>query len=1110
MEKKMTIQWSKKQEAAINVLGSNVLVSASAGAGKTTVLIGRLLKRMELDRVSLSEVIAMTFTELAALEMRKRLLRELNRRIGELENGSEAKIFLHEQILLLPSAQISTIHSFCLSLIKKYSYVIKVNPAMAENILDESQKSLLMDEAFNQLFESWSKDHKREMFDLLLHFDPRPESKDVFKENVYKLSNKLNTLVDPSAWLEKSFTNMSSTSFEDMDESLKQYIVMYYRWKVEDLISKANIIEKRMPTENSYINDFDDKGKAKISLVISETDQIKNSLNEILNNLSQFKYSEFREQVKNLHTHKFTSFPKIKNYPKVETYAVAVKKGYDALLAELYDEEEWFKDLPNILNKMQTMASFTMAFNEEYRKLKSIESVMDFDDMEFYALKILKDDVFKVRNEFTKRYKEIMVDEFQDTNYVQNEIVELISNGKNIFRVGDIKQSIYRFRNAEPSMMQGMISNPTKNNVVLYLDQNYRSKSSIVDFNNELFMKLMNFPELPSKYTTEDNVVIGNVKKQEGGPVVELHLLDLDTIEEIESSEMDDDESETNPSTTDYTAPDDMEEAKQEVDPYSEKESLADPKSKHITNQILYMKDKFGYSYRDFVVLVRTNDFKARMKKIFEDTGIPHQIGVKTGFFNSNAVQDVLLVINHLINPKDNINTVGLCLSKFIGLDESQCARLRIENVKYESYYDTFKRLFPTNSLSLNKLENECKFTNLIETLRLIYNFNDYYDQHCTKQQRANLDLLFDKALRFSEKSITLSEFLLLLKKVKDEDSGEAIPFTEEDDVVRVMTIHQSKGLEFKVVFYWSQGKIQVKDNKSPLLMDSILGYVFNTVRQPYRINIKNPIRKALEMKSSLDDVMEQLRVLYVALTRAEEKLIIVDISPKSEVANYYTSILNSLGPTNWILMSLKNNRKLKTLIFPKPSDPKPIITDGVIESTLLVVKKEKIEVEFKTPSSTHTKFTHFKLNFDTNIGANHGTLIHELFEKLPHQGVTESMVKELQSDISDSDLSAVMSFYENEIYTKLSQGKIHHEYPFYALIDNEVLHGYMDMVSFTDEATYLVDYKTDRVDSSETLLELYSDQLLAYTKVLKQLRPEQAVKTYLYSLSLKSFIPVI
>jgi ATP-dependent helicase/nuclease subunit A len=149
-------------------------------------------------------------------------------------------------------------------------------------------------------------------------------------------------------------------------------------------------------------------------------------------------------------------------------------------------------------------------------------------------------------------------------------------------------------------------------------------------------------------------------------------------------------------------------------------------------------------------------------------------------------------------------------------------------------------------------------------------------------------------------------------------------------------------------------------------------------------------------------------------------------------------------------------------------------------------------------------------LNFDTNIGANHGTLIHELFEKLPHQGVTESMVKELQSDISDSDLSAVMSFYENEIYTKLSQGKIHHEYPFYALIDNEVLHGYMDMVSFTDEATYLVDYKTDRVDSSETLLELYSDQLLAYTKVLKQLRPEQAVKTYLYSLSLKSFIPVI
>ncbi|TXT19618.1 MAG: addA [Erysipelotrichaceae bacterium] len=1106
----MTIKWSEKQEAAIEILDTNVLVSASAGAGKTTVLIGRLMKRMERDHVELSEIIAMTFTELAAMEMRKRLLKELTKRINELDDMNENKRFLQKQVVLLPSAQISTIHSFCLSLIQKYSYVLKEDPALSQNILDEAQKSLLMDETFNELFETWSFKHKEAMYDLLLHFDPRPESKAVLRENVYRLSGKLSTLIQPKAWLKQSFLSMDTRSFKDMSDHLKSYVIMYYQWKIEDLISKAEIIERRMPNEVEYRNFLDDKGRDKILYVTNEVGSIRVKLVHLMKQFNHFDYLTFRKEVIDLHLEKFTSYPKIKTFPKIEIYATALKKGYDSLLAELYDEDEWFKDLPIIKARMETMAAFTEEFGVRYRQLKIDEKVMDFDDMEYYALRILKDEDFKVSDDFKRRYKEIMVDEFQDTNYVQNEIVELISNGKNIFRVGDVKQSIYRFRNAEPSMMQDMIVNTKEGNKTLYLDQNYRSKLSIVDFNNDLFTILMNFPELPSRYAFEDRVTIGNIAKQTGGPKVELHLLDLEIEEEVIDELDENEESEVDFSDSQDYAPDNLEEIKIEPDPYNENESLADPKAKHITNQIrALMASNNGYKFSDFVILVRTNDFKVRMKRIFEETGIPHQISVKTGFFNSNAVQDVLLVINYLINPHDNINFVGLCLSAFVGLDETECAKLRIENINYESYYTTFTRCYPDLFKKLSQFESECHDLGLLDILRLIYGLNSYYDQKCSKQQRANLDLLFEKALMFDEENLSLSEFLLLLKRVKDEDSGEAIPFTEEDNVVRVMTIHQSKGLEFKVVFYWSQGKIQVKDNKAPLLMDSKLGFVFNTIRHPYRIHIKNPVRKALEMKSSLDDVMEQLRVLYVALTRAEDKLIIVDIKPKFETTRFYTSILNSLGPTNWILMALKGNQNIIIKDFPKPSDPiiSPKLEDK--DTSIVIAEKSKDAIVFKTPSSKHTKFTHFKLNFDTNIGSNHGTLIHELFEKLPKDGVTEEQIKTLSPDIKDKDIQSILAFYTNPIYAKIAKGEIHHEFPFYALLGTEVIHGYMDMVAFTSEETILIDFKTDRVDSKEVLLELYTDQLRDYVRVLQQMRPNKPVKAYMYSLALKSYVEV-
>lgn len=299
-------------------------------------------------------------------------------------------------------------------------------------------------------------------------------------------------------------------------------------------------------------------------------------------------------------------------------------------------------------------------------------------------------------------------------------------------------------------------------------------------------------------------------------------------------------------------------------------------------------------------------------------------------------------------------------------------------------------------------------------------------------------------------------------------------------------------------------------DLKEPLLIDSELGFSLKSLEFPKRFTRLNPNRLAMEMKTIRDDVQEQVRLLYVALTRAEERLIIVDKAPKTVFTNnHYTNILNALGPTQWMMAALDHHHTFERKTIQAASQllmHNPPLNE---EKQLIVVAKPKTEITFKAPSSTHKTYTHFTLNFDTNVGSNHGTLIHEIFEKLPKNGVTVDLIKALSPDIKDKDIQSILAFYTDPIYTKIAQGEIHHEFPFYALLGSEVLHGYMDMVAFTSDETILIDFKTDRVDSKDTLLELYTDQLKDYVKVLQQMRPDKPVKAYMYSLALKAYIEV-
>lgn len=1086
---------SPKQQAAIDALGTNVLVSASAGAGKTTVLINRLIKRMEVDRVSVSEILAVTFTELAAKEMRKRLEKSLNERFEETGNA-----FLNEQISLLPSAQITTIHGFCLELLKKYAYVVDFDPERAQNVLDETQKTELMDEAFAWVIENTPADKFNDLQRLAAYFSSRPEELSDLKKNVIRLAGKLQTIVDPEAWIKRSLKAYDATSFSTLDKSLKHYAKLNYVWKMDNLINLAQQSLRMIQTNETYLALLTRKNDdVKLEEYYAEVNALIAMLEHARAMAKELDYSGFRDLIITFKEGSLLSPPLVSKDDRVSAAVNKIKDDYNALIHELFDEQDWFEDHQTLKPIVSSLAELTQSFLEAYAKLKKQHKVIDFDDMEHFALEILRNEKFNVKADLQAHYQEILVDEFQDTNFVQNEIVELLSNGHNVFRVGDVKQSIYRFRNAQPEMMQRMKLVENDNNQVLYLTENYRSTKTIVDFNNVLFERLMNLEELDSAYTKDDEVEAGRKGSVDTMARVEFH--DLEPSDDSTINLID-------PETIVVSG----DEENGDVTPVGEPLEDVQPKAVHIANLIEEMRKTTPFTkYKDYVVLVRSNTIKEQIKSVFEKARIPHHISVKSGFFNSDAVQDVLLLFRYLIDPSDNINFTGLLLSEFIGYSEDKLARLKLGSEKGEALSEALFRVDPDLSHKLESFRSNLAQADLSETLRAIYAFNDYYETACTIQQRANLDLLYEKAQLYAKQNTSRIQFLVLISQVTEEDSSEAIPYTDEDDVVRVMTIHASKGLEFKVVFYWSQGKSAIQDLKEYLLIDSELGFSLKSLNGAKRFVRTNPIRMAMEMKTIRDDVQEQVRLLYVALTRAEERLIIVDKTPKNTFTNlHYTNILNALGPTTWMNAALTQHPTFVRKPLPGPNKllmHNPPLNEEV---PLITTPKSTTEIIFKTPSSTHKAFTHFKLNFDQSIGANHGTLIHELFEKLPHTNVTETMIRELQPDIAQKDVEAVLTFYDHKITKHCATGDIRHEFPFYALIGQDVLHGYMDMVAFTDEDTILIDFKTDRVDNSTVLLELYTDQLKDYVKVLSQMRPDKPVKAYLYSLALKDFIEVL
>ncbi|MBE6107245.1 MAG: hypothetical protein E7192_01215 [Erysipelotrichaceae bacterium] len=1053
------MKWSPNQQKAIETLGRNVVVSASAGAGKTAVLTQRLTKRVAYDHVPVTSILAMTFTEAAAAEMKSRLFTSLNTLLKD-EKDEHQRQFLQDQLVLLGNAHVSTIHSFCLSIIKENYFMIGLDPKTASNILSDEECLLLKEEAWNLSVDEMVKEHSSDFISLCDYFSGRSDDFDSLKSTALKLAQILSESEDVANTIQqfKQYTKPVHTLKDVHPDLLQQFM---NACEVQALCIE-NVLDEAL--------DLIQKTGADAAEFESNVLLRKEKLSVLKEALHEMNYSEVYRIIRN------SAASPLARVTKEEALKSVRKKIMDLCndaVSFLLPEDQLIHSINETSSIAHTLIDFSELIAQHYASIKTNKQAMDFGDMEQFALKILQADNFRTAKKFQRQFEDILVDEFQDTNDIQNTIIELISRGNNIFRVGDIKQSIYRFRGARPQIMRDLIHSEDSSQEIIFLSENYRSCKSIVEFNNYLFHLLMNIRGLSQEYTSFDWVNIGTQMQDDHDEYpVEFHALTLSK----EDSE----------------------------------EEIGDLKADYIAKKIISMKESTRFKHwSDYCVLVRSHAVKDKLRYSFDKYGIPHSMAVKSGFYKSISIQEMIAFFKLLIHPEDDLSMVTVLTSSMFKMDFETLSKLRIEN-KNHSYFDILSSINHAFCDYYNSILITLKEDGLFAACQKILEINDFY-LHQTIQEKTNLDLFIDRCSDFEQKhGPSLVQYLDFLKEVEDQPTAEAISASSLDDVVRIMTIHQSKGLQFPVVFFWSTFGTRIMENSEKCMLDSHLGLGMQHISQPYRLKRPTLQRLALEHKNSLEEFEENIRLLYVATTRPQTKLILVDqVKENYSVSPVQLPLLFAKKGFSDLLLSGmekfdKYQRVLPVIVQPEKITSVSSTDNHPIE--VLRYNKQSVSNHLITPSSFE-EHEIGELNLSGYRAHQRGTELHQLVETLPEAPWSKQQIKNLAPDLYDADVKRLLQLGENPFFLSLQKFEIHKEYSFIVKENHQITHGFIDYLAMDNETVTLIDFKSDRNVTSELLMERYSPQIKAYAHALHSLYPSHKIESYIYSFELNQMI---
>lgn len=881
----MANKWTNEQLSAITQKGNNILVAAAAGSGKTTVLVERIIRKIINDNVDIDKILVVTFTNAAASEMRERILTALYKQIDEDPLNQR----LRKQIVLLNKASICTIDAFCLDIIRNNFFEIGASSNF--RIADNTELELLKQEAIEETFEELYLENDDE-FNKLIELYAGYKDDENLKNIILKIHNYIQSAPFPEDWLEEQIEKFNMSSIEDFSQTeWGKIILKNFR---DEVLNSIQILESSkhqldMITELS-----------KFSLVVADDiNQLKfleqnwdnwERAYEIANNLKFKTWPTDRKVVSNLKEDTKKARDNVK-----KRISKAVSQTF------IYNTEEAVEDINAMYPILKKIKDVTLKFMEKFSEKKSSKNIMDFSDIEHYALKILlkKDEngiyqKTEVAKKYEEKFNEIAIDEYQDSNLVQEYILTSISNGKNIFMVGDVKQSIYRFRQAKPELFldkyQKYGLEPNEYGQKIKLFKNFRSRENILDTTNLIFSDIMSADFGEIEYDESEYLNLGATYEEptenvEFAGKTELDIIDLKKEENEDGEEIEEDNSSELLEKTEIEA-----------------KFVANRIQKLIKSKYQVYDRKTGYrdiTYKDIVILLRATSNTANVfEKELLNLNIPVFSDQAENYLESIEIRTITSLLKIIDNPYRDIPLVTVMRSIIGDFTDNELIEIRLtQNEGY--FYNSLKEAKASPKIDgklkekvinfldkLNKWREEERYLPLNEFIQKIYEETDYYNyvrlMPNGQVRKANLKMLLDRAKDYEKISFKgLFNFIRYLEKVKSSNSdlSSAKVIGENENVVRIMSIHKSKGLEFPVaIISRTDKKFNQKDLNESILLHQDIGFGMQYINYDRKIEYTTATKEAIKIKTKEESIAEEMRILYVALTRAKEKLIITGV----------------------------------------------------------------------------------------------------------------------------------------------------------------------------------------------------------------------------------------
>ena len=1027
------MKWSPEQELAINEDGKNIIVSAGAGSGKTAVLTARVIRKLK-SGVHINELLVLTFTNAAAAEMKDRIRSSINSTPG-----------LEEEANLIDGAYITTFDSFSLSVVKKYHTRLNITNkiAICDQVVIDLARDKILDEIMDEYYLSNNSKFNKLINDFCLKND------DELKGYIKNIYSKIELKYDKEKFLEEFFGKYYT------DECYIAYVDEY----TEMILNKVRDISKLLISLNDYF-DGDFVGK------------MEDCLSKLINARS------YEDVLSGIEIGRMPSAPK--GSPEE---GKIIKSSIGDIVKEIKElciysnTSEMIDEIKSTKDNAEVVIELVKELDKRLSNYKMKNELFNFTDIARLAIKVVKEND-DIRDELSKSFNEILVDEYQDTSDTQETFIGLIAHN-NVYMVGDIKQSIYRFRNANPYIFKDKYDtyrDDPKKGMKIDLLKNFRSRREVLDNINLLFDLFMDDYIGGADYKVSHRMVFGNTSYEEEGLTdqkydFEVYKYNKSTVQGI---------------------------TKDEQEAFIIGEDILDKVNNHYQVFDKGKKILRDVTFNDFVILLDKSKNFELYKKIFEYLGIPLSI-LKEQSLKKDY--DVLVLKNLLkllicIKNKDFSNDFKYCFvsvarSFLYRLDDDLIFSYFVNNNFFNS--DIYKEL--------SELVKNMDIMSPKEFFNFVVESVKYEEKLITigdiKAFRIRLEYFYNLISNFESQGNTIYDFVLYLDSIFEGESDLKFNINSSSgDSCKIMTIHKSKGLEYHICYFAGfTGKFNLLELKEKILFDNKYGLVISSCDEYYKDTI---IKKLLKNRTKLEEISEKIRLLYVAVTRAKEKMIFVMPNYEEEslfiediVPNYVRSKYSSFYD---IMLSIYSNIEMYTSVYDlivskayldNSSGNKNVSTSDKI----LEVKKVEIENTYVEEAHYSKDSLHIITKEEVEL-MEFGTKVHEVLEQMNFKDNNLD-----KFNVSDRIKDKINTFLNSDLMKDKLDYEMYKEYEFLFEEDNKISHGIIDLLIDCGDYLMIVDYKLKNIDDIN-----YDKQLNGYREFLEK-KTGKRVECYLYSI---------